>query len=567
MLSNHSWACAALSAAVAIIGCSVERDHNERVGPVATPLSTTRPSYNTGTGFFTAGGKVFDANGAEFVMRGTNYEVWADTNDQNDAIAGMNRAHLNAARLNFPAGTLPGTEGFNAATVQRFVNAGIVPIIAGFSASGEWPDPPDGEEAHAKVTTCSENPAALNAVVDNWVGPQRAWLISQERYVILDIANEWGGVDTAWRDQYIDAVTRIRNAGIKALLMIDAGGCGQIAQSIESWGSDIAAADPQHNVVFSVHPYGFWLPPGDPRAGEWNDVFPRERTPYDMSSELDRLRATGLPIVAGEYCGWDGPDCKYAVTDALATFESKGIGYMSWEWMNIHEPNDSVTRDNRYNTSADLYPWGQITIEHPTLGSQALAQPATVFGGGSNCSAASCDDGDPCTVDGCSGDTCEHSPISSCNPGGTGGGYAFESGTEGWLAGTPGLTLAPASLRHFDGSSSLAANITVSSSSTLSAQVDDPVAPAGATVTAHVFCPEGAPIGAATAWVAHAGEDNGAGCGPYEWTGSSSPVAAGAWTSLHVTVPACASGLSHLGVDFDVDGPWTGTCYIDAVNW
>ena len=266
-MRNHPFRIYLLAAFVAVAAC--ECLESETPKTERSELSATRPSGNTGTGFFASGGKVFDANGNEFVIRGTNYEVWADAADQATALAGMNRAHLNAARLNFPAGTGPGTEAANAATVQRFIDAGVVPIAAVWSPDGSWID--------SRITTCNSDPSVLTAAVDNWVGPQKTWLISKERYLILNIANEWGEADTAWRDAYINAVTRLRNAGIKAMIMIDAGGaCGQVSQSIESYGQAIVNADPQHNLVFSIHMYGQWTNAGDPTAGTWNDPFPKQ---------------------------------------------------------------------------------------------------------------------------------------------------------------------------------------------------------------------------------------------------------------------------------------------------
>lgn len=534
---------------------------------VRTLLTAARPSGNTGTGFFVSGGRVFDPNGNEFVIRGTNYEVWADVRDQNTAIAGMNRARINAARLNFPAGTSPGTEVFNGSTVQRFVNAGIVPIVAGFSPSGQWPEPSDSPEARATVTTCSDNPAPLNAAVDNWVGPQRSWLVNNEKYVVLNIANEWGSADTAWRDAYIGAVRRIRSAGIKAMIMIDAGGsCGQNAQSIESYGNAIVAADPQHNIVFSLHMYAFWRNSADPEIGAWGDPFPNERMPYDMSAELERVRASGQAIVVGEYCGWPGSveddQCAFALEPALAAFESKGVGYMSWEWMNVHVPVASVTLDNRYTRSSDLSYWGRTTIEHPTLGSQALARPATIFasgGGGGGGGSGGSSNGGAVSTGGTAGS------------GGSGGSpgaaqYDFESGKQGWLSHTPGLTLSASSVRSYRGSSALAADISSYGQQTLSSQVDDPTTPAGSTLTAHVWCPSSAPISTVTAWVQNAGEDNGR-CPAYQWTGASATLAPAQWTRVSVTVPSCSLPLSHLGVDFDVAGTWAGTCYVDTVGW
>ena len=44
-------------------------------------------------------------------------------------------------------------------------------------------------------------------------------------------------------------------------------------------------------------------------------------------------------------------------------------------------------------------------------------------------------------------------------------------------------------------------------------------------------------------------------------------LAAGAWNTITVTVPADAVNVAVLGVQFDVTAAWTGTVYVDNVNW
>jgi mannan endo-1,4-beta-mannosidase len=701
-----------------VAGCNRAPESVERI-----TNAVTRPSYNTGSGFFVSSGKIYDANGNEFIIRGTNYEVWSSPTDQANAIAGMNNARLNTARLNLTQGTGAGTETFNADTAQRFIDGGIVPIPVVISLDGSWTDP--------SITTCKNDPALITAAVDNWVGPQRDWLVAKERYIMLDIANEWGDPNTAWRDTYITAITRLRNAGIKALVLIEIGGeCSQNAQSVESWGQAIMDADPQHNIAFEVKNYAFWLNPGDPAAGSWNNPFPDERQPYDMSNELGRLKATGLPLVIGEYCGWHGGGdgtCAYDLIPALSTYEAQGIGYMSWEWMNVHASFATVTLNNVYNSSSDLSSWGRVTIEDPTWGSKARAQKATIFTGGCT-SNAQCDDGNSCTSDTCNAGVCSHTPINGCGAGETqllgiasggtddfqvageayawsyaasasgtatrldlfvnasntasalqlglytdnggqpgtllasgtvngalvanawnsvsisapivagttywlaalqpagsngtlhynntltnngnergssanptlstfqsswtsgvlysgyqatvravnaGGSnpppsdtaqYNFENGAQGWLSWTSGVTLAQSSAQKYAGSFSLATTINASGAQTKSSQVDNPATPAGTTVTSHVWCPPGAPISSVTAWVQQGGMANGA-CGAFQWTGNTTGIAPGQWNTISVTVPSCSIGLSHLGVDFNLTGAWSGTCYTDTVGW
>jgi hypothetical protein len=89
-----------------------------------------------------------------------------------------------------------------------------------------------------------------------------------------------------------------------------------------------------------------------------------------------------LAIVVGEYCVWPGAgdgQCTYDLIPALMAFENRGVGYLSWEWKNVHANWASVTVNDIYQTSSDLSAGGKTTIEHPTLGSKVLAQKASIF--------------------------------------------------------------------------------------------------------------------------------------------------------------------------------------------
>jgi mannan endo-1,4-beta-mannosidase len=325
--------------------------------PPAPTGGTARPSYNTGTGFYVVGSKIYDANGAEFRMRGVNStHWWAGTNEA--SIPGIASSHANTSRAVFgPTGGAT-TPAQHEAIVRQYIAAGVVPVVDYHNA------------------TCDENPASVDAAVDLWVGPDKAWLQSLEKYVILNITNEWGPNSTVWRDAYKSAVVRLRQAGVKNLIMIDAGGaCGQLAESVETWGKEIFDADPEKNVVFSIHQYGFWVDPGSPKAGTWDG-----HQPYDIDAELTKLQATGLPLVIGEFSWNTFNQVTYDTRTAVATYEKHGIGWLAWMWNN---PGGDATVDmaltNAYSTSADLTDFGRFLIDDPALGMKANAKKATIF--------------------------------------------------------------------------------------------------------------------------------------------------------------------------------------------
>jgi mannan endo-1,4-beta-mannosidase len=290
-------------------------------------------------------------------MRGVNHtHWWGGTNES--AIPYISNANANAARAVFGPGGGATTPALGESIVRQYIAERVVPVVDYHNA------------------TCDENPASLSAAVDFWLGEDKAWLQSLERYVVLNITNEWGPNSTVWRDAYMAAVARLRQAGVKNLLMIDAGGaCGQLAESVEAWGNTVFDSDPEKNIVFSIHQYGFWVDPGSPKAGTWDG-----RQPYDIDAELIRLQATGLPIVIGEFSSSAFNQVTYTTRLALAAYEAHGVGWLAWMWNNPGgDSSVDVAVTNVYETSSDLTDFGQLLVEDGTLGMKALAKRATIF--------------------------------------------------------------------------------------------------------------------------------------------------------------------------------------------
>jgi mannan endo-1,4-beta-mannosidase len=323
----------------------------------AAPTGVARPANNTGTGFFVSGGKLYDANGVEFRMRGVNHtHWWGGTGEA--AIVPMAKAGANAVRAVFGPTGGADTPQLRESIVKQYIAQGVVPVVDYHNA------------------TCSEDPAGVNAAVDFWTGPDKAWLQSLERYTILNITNEWGPNSPVYRDTYIAAIKRLRAAGIKNTLVIDAGGaCGQLADSIETYGRAIFDSDPEQNVVFSIHMYGFWVDPGNPKIGTWDG-----RQPYDVDGELTRLTAVGVPIIAGEF-SWQGfHDVTYTTRAAVESYEKHGVGWLAWMWFNPGgEPTVNMAKSNAYDSDADLTDFGKLLVDDPAFGMKTKAVKATVF--------------------------------------------------------------------------------------------------------------------------------------------------------------------------------------------
>jgi uncharacterized protein YjdB len=309
--------------------------------------TVSRPSYNTGNGFFVLNGKLYDANGVQFTIRGVNKLHWDSTSP------GIPATGANTERwvidFNQPTST-------NLALMQQSIDNHIVPMPGNWGASS---CPPETE---------------LPGIVDKWVAQAAAWK-TIDRYMILNIANELGGGNsTVWRDAYITAIGRLRAAGYLCTIAVDAGGCGQDNDDIANYALAIYNSDPQKNVIFDQHIYGNWGINGQPT---WA---------IDLPTALDRLVNTGLCCFVGEF----GPGRNIGPSPTLITpaqiitaCDSRGLGWLAWAWddpaFNADDNWFALSFTGNYTSSADLTTFGKDVVENPSYGLKARAVKQTHF--------------------------------------------------------------------------------------------------------------------------------------------------------------------------------------------
>jgi hypothetical protein len=275
-----------------------------------------RPSYNTGTGFFVLNGKIYDANGHEFRVRGVDRCHY----DSNSA-AGIASSHANAVRIFVGTNYGQTWSGLESIVQNDHINHSEVPIVTAASTTS-------GTGTSGDTTL-----ATLNDVVANsWVAPAATWT-PIDKYMIVNIANEWGPSNsTTWQmayaaviedmsaisgstvtikssaatnpfagqaqgyiagaggitDQIVaiigtggtsgawtitlaslptgaytgggtlnaGAIGILRAAGYLAPFLIDAGGSGQDEADLATYSGPVFNSDPQKNVIFAYHAYG-----------------------------------------------------------------------------------------------------------------------------------------------------------------------------------------------------------------------------------------------------------------------------------------------------------------------
>jgi mannan endo-1,4-beta-mannosidase len=342
--------------------------------------AVARPSGNTGTGFFTRDGKLYDANGAPFRIKGVNTchydENWASCSND----CGIPNAHANVNRIGTPLWSSI-SDGTLRNLMDKMISQRVVPM------PGVWYV--DGSYSDESNVTCKEDSgpgSAFEKAVGQWVA-RAALFKPYEKYLLLNIANEWGPSDSAaWRDAYIDAVGRLRDAGYLCTLVVDAGGCGQDVNDIARYAQAVHDSDPQHNIVFSEHLYGMW----GSGAGLQN-------WQTDLAEGLDRMAATGLPIVIGEFGpGRDIGPSPTPMTPGtiIEAADDRGFGWLAWAWDDDYGAGDngfalstrggfSLTGERPtngdYPDNADLTAFGNEVVLNPDYGTFGNAEPATIF--------------------------------------------------------------------------------------------------------------------------------------------------------------------------------------------
>ncbi|MDB4989623.1 MAG: endoglucanase [Myxococcaceae bacterium] len=342
---------------------AADKTASSRTAATTIPSSTTtqRPDYNHGQGFFVRDGKLYDANGNEFRIRGVNKVHWdAET-------AGLLNVRPSLTRW---AVDFTQSSSANLALLQGKAGNGGTIAEGSVVMPGNW----NG--------TCKDDPALLTEIVDTWVAQASAWT-QLEKYMILNIANEWGpGGGEQWRDSYIAAVKRLRDAGYHATLSVTAPACGQDPNAIVKYGQAIYDSDPEKNVIFDQHLYGEYQDARGGAPGKFDDM-------PDLEAHIAGLAKSGLVVILGEFGpGRDvGPSPTNINPQRVMKFaEQYGLGWLAWAWddnnlaQSLSDDNGfSMSIRGSYQTSADLTEFGRQVVEDSVLGLKVLAKRASIF--------------------------------------------------------------------------------------------------------------------------------------------------------------------------------------------
>ncbi len=312
---------------------------------LVTVLAFGQPAH-AAAGFSVAGGKLYDANGAEFIMRGVNHaHTWYP--QQTSSFADVKALGANTVRVVLSSGD----------RWTRNTNADVANVISLCKANRlicvlEVHDTTGYGEQSGAIT--------LARAVDYWLSLADV-LAGQERYVIVNIGNEpYGNQNYAsWATDNADAIKRLRTGGLTHTIMVDAPNWGQDwSFTMRDNAASVFAADPARNTIFSIHMYG---------------VFD---TAAEISDYLGRFRTAGLPIVVGEF-GFNHSDGDPDEDTILSYSQANGIGWLGWSWSGNGGGVEYLDMATNFNP-ANLTSWGQ-RIFNGANGIRQTARQASIF--------------------------------------------------------------------------------------------------------------------------------------------------------------------------------------------
>lgn len=189
-------------------------------------------------------------------------------------------------------------------------------------------------------------------------------LKGREDHVLVNIGNEpTAGKATPdqWLEAHRTAIIALRALGLRHTLVIDAHDYGQDRSgTMRDRAAELFAADPLRNLVFDVHMYEAY---GEARAVE----------DYLRAFEVARL-----PLIVGEF----GADHRGEPVDEDAIFRlsnAKGVGYLAWSWSGNAPEVADLDLVERFDR-ARLTPWGKRFFDGPG-GVRETSRRSRVFSG------------------------------------------------------------------------------------------------------------------------------------------------------------------------------------------
>jgi mannan endo-1,4-beta-mannosidase len=192
----------------------------------------------------------------------------------------------------------PNGPATSTATLDELISNAIanrlIPMIELHDATGDW--------------------GRLGELVYYWTQPSVVTIIEKHaQHLLVNIGNEVGDDTVSQEDfvkGYTDAIQRMRAAGIHKPLVIDASDFGKNLIMLNDTAATLLAADPEYNIVFSVHLY-------------WSISCGADEA--FIRSNLRQAVDLDYPLVVGEFSQFGGFPCGSPPTRVCVAKAEKSI--------------------------------------------------------------------------------------------------------------------------------------------------------------------------------------------------------------------------------------------------
>lgn len=299
------------------------------VGPVTWGklLPQNPPQKQT---FYTEGRHLHDRLGNKVILRGVNkMSVWDEDADPAGSISfpEIRKTGANTVRIVWAIrkDLQPGIFDTDIAHLDALIATAkanhLIPTIELHDGTGVW--------------------NRLQDLVNYWTQLAVVNIIQKHQaYLLVNIGNEVGD-DTVTEAQFItgytNAIQAMRTAGIHTPLVIDAADWGKNLALLNATAATLLTADPDKNLLFSVHLY--W---SIACGADANYI----RTQLQTSINL------GYPLIVGEFSKYGGYPCDNPAASIcsdsgsidyqtiLEVCHQNEIGWYAWEWGLGNDFND-----------------------------------------------------------------------------------------------------------------------------------------------------------------------------------------------------------------------------------
>jgi mannan endo-1,4-beta-mannosidase len=287
--------------------------------------------------FHVVGRHLYDYCGEKVILRGVaNPNIWYDK-DGSDQYPEIDLTGANVVRIVWDT---TGSPADLEAAVFNCIEYGMIPMVELHDATGDW----------SKLQRC----------VNYWIREDIVEVILlYEQYFLLNIANECGDyfvTNSAFRTGYASAISQIREVGIHVPLVIDGTDWGKNINILQAEGPYLINADPDHNLIFSIH---MW----------WPQMYGYDE--QDIIDEITQSVNMELPLIVGEFSQMHGACDEDTITAAnsiayltiLEQCQLNEVGWIAWSWFGNCNPFWDMSNGGTY---ASLYDWGlEVAVTDP----------------------------------------------------------------------------------------------------------------------------------------------------------------------------------------------------------